>query len=70
MTTYKQSCVSCHGAELQGRAGPNLQKAGVKFSEQELTDIVTKGRGGMPAFKGKLSDSQIQELAVWLATKK
>jgi mono/diheme cytochrome c family protein len=70
MAAYKQSCVSCHGGELQGKVGPGLQKAGAKFTEQQLVDILTKGRGGMPAFKGRLSDSQIEELAVWLATKK
>ncbi len=33
---YKQSCLSCHAVNLQGRVGPGLQQAGSKFTESEL----------------------------------
>ena len=29
----KQSCTSCHGDQLQGAVGPNLQKIGGKLSK-------------------------------------
>nr|WP_274704908.1 cytochrome c [Deinococcus geothermalis] len=57
-------CVGCHGAEGQGGAGPKL--AG---DEKILKDpvyvhtIVTKGKGGMPAFGDKLSEKEIYAVA-------
>lgn len=57
-------CVGCHGAEGQGGAGPKL--AG---NEKILKDpvyvytIVTKGKGGMPAFGDKLSEKEIYAVA-------
>ncbi|MBD2847736.1 cytochrome c [Paenibacillus sp. IB182496] len=69
-TIYKQNCLACHGADLEGRAGPNLQKVGGKYDEQELINLITNGRGGMPAFKDTLDESQIQEVSAWLAAKK
>ena len=57
-------CVGCHGAVGQGGAGPAL--AG---NEKILKDpvyvytIVTKGKGGMPAFGDKLSEKEIYAVA-------
>ncbi|GMA17368.1 cytochrome c6 [Deinococcus metallilatus] len=57
-------CIGCHGAQGQGGAGPKL--AG---DEKILKDpvyvhtIVTKGKGGMPAFGDKLSEEQIYAVA-------
>ena len=31
-------------------------------TDAQLTDIVTNGKGKMPAYKGKLTDAQIKEL--------
>ncbi|OZB93498.1 cytochrome c551 [Paenibacillus sp. XY044] len=68
--TFKANCVSCHGNNLEGAVGPNLQKIGAKYSADEIAGIVSNGRGGMPSFKGQLSDADIQGVAQWLATKK
>ncbi|MET3852608.1 MULTISPECIES: cytochrome c [unclassified Paenibacillus] len=68
--TFKANCVSCHGNNLEGAVGPNLQKVGAKYSADEIAGIVSNGRGGMPAFKGQLSDADIQGVAQWLAAKK
>ncbi|OXM83038.1 c-type cytochrome [Paenibacillus rigui] len=68
--SYKQSCISCHGNDLAGKIGPNLQKAGSKLSDQQLYTIIQNGRGGMPAFKNTLKDDEIINLAKWLAEKK
>jgi len=67
---FKQTCVSCHGVNLEGSVGPNLQKEGSKHSKEELATIISNGRGAMPNFKGKLSDDEINSLALWLAEKK
>lgn len=69
-TIYKQKCVSCHAIDLQGRAGPNLIKVGAKYTQEELIGIISEGKGGMPSFGKRLSEEQIDALAVWLASKK
>ncbi len=67
--TYKAKCQSCHGAE--GTPNPGIAKAmGVKpandpsvksISEAQMITDTTDGKGKMPAFKGKLTDSQIKD---------
>ncbi|GIP55602.1 MULTISPECIES: c-type cytochrome [Paenibacillus] len=70
--TVKANCISCHGTDLQGGAGPNLQKIGSELSAEQLYGIITKGKGGgmMPSFKDKLKDEEIANVAMWLAEKK
>ncbi|WP_068775605.1 cytochrome c [Paenibacillus sp. FJAT-26967] len=67
---YKAQCIACHGTDLGGGIGPNLQKAGSHLSEADVKNILLNGKGGMPAFKGTLSDADIQALSAWLAAKK
>ncbi|MEC0267564.1 cytochrome c [Paenibacillus anseongense] len=67
---FKANCVSCHGVNLEGAVGPNLQKVGSKLSKDQVASTVTNGKGAMPSFKGKLSDDEISSLATWLADKK
>ncbi|MCU6793103.1 MULTISPECIES: cytochrome c [Paenibacillus] len=69
-TIYKQSCIACHGTDLEGKMGPNLQKIGGKMTDQQLFKLVQNGRGGMPAFKSSLKDEDIANVARWLAEKK
>jgi cytochrome c550 len=67
---YKQSCIACHGTDLEGKMGPNLQKVGGKLTDQQLHKIIQNGKGGMPAFKSTLKDEEIVNIALWLAGKK
>jgi len=67
---FKANCVSCHGNNLEGAVGPNLQKVGGKLSKGDIDAVVTNGRGGMPSFKGQLSSEEIAGIADWLSTKK
>jgi mono/diheme cytochrome c family protein len=67
---YKKMCISCHGNELQGRAGPNLQKVGDRLTEEQIIDVVSNGRKGMPKFGKSISAEEIQSLASWLAEHK
>jgi mono/diheme cytochrome c family protein len=67
--TYKAKCQSCHGAE--GTPNPGIAKMmGVKpasdpsvksLSEAVMITDTTNGKGKMPAFKGKLTESQIKD---------
>ncbi len=61
-------CAGCHtlaAAGSTGNVGPNLDEA--KPSLDLAVDRVTNGQGGMPSFKGQLSDEQIQAVAKFVA---
>ncbi|MGO4270307.1 cytochrome c, partial [Paenibacillus sp. TAF58] len=41
---FKQNCIACHGAELEGRMiGPNLQKVGARLSKEKIINQITNG---------------------------
>jgi len=44
----QSTCVACHGADLNGSAGPNLHNLDQKYSKEEIVDILVNGKGGMP----------------------
>ncbi|KIL42477.1 cytochrome c-551 [Gordoniibacillus kamchatkensis] len=67
---YKQNCMSCHGADLSGGVGPNLQKVGSRLSADQITAQIANGKGAMPPFKGTLKDPDIAALAGWLEAHK
>ncbi|MDR6122332.1 cytochrome c [Neobacillus drentensis] len=62
---YKQTCVACHGDQYQGVVGPTLKGVGGKYSKDQLIEIVTKGKGNMPA--GLVPQEQAAAMADWLA---
>ena len=62
-------CTSCHtlaDAGASGTVGPNLDEA--KPSKALVVDRVTNGRGGMPPFKGQLSDAEIAAVAAYVSS--
>lgn len=61
-------CVACHtlaDAGSTGTVGPNLDDA--KPSKDLAVDRITNGQGGMPSFKGQLSEAQIEAVATFVA---
>lgn len=71
--TFKAKCAMCHGADGKGSAIG--EKMGVhdftsadvqKESDAQLTEIITKGKGKMPGYEGKLKDSEIKELVAYI----
>lgn len=61
-------CTGCHtlaAAGSTGTVGPNLDEA--KPSKELVLDRVTNGQGGMPSFKGQLSEAQIEAVATYVS---
>lgn len=50
---YQTYCRSCHGENREGNEGgtnPSLQNIGTKYNKASILQLITKGRGMMPAF--------------------
>lgn len=65
---YQQSCLSCHGENLEGGFGPALEKIGSQYSEEEILHIIHNGQGQMPA--NVVEGEDAEAVAAWLAEKK
>jgi mono/diheme cytochrome c family protein len=61
---FKAKCAMCHGANAEGKAmlktAPLKDAAGK--TDADLTAIITKGKGKMPPYGGKLTPEQIKTL--------
>ena len=72
--TYKAKCAMCHGPDGSGNTpmGKKLAVKDLKSPEvakqthAQLTGIISKGQGKMPAYAGKLSDGQIKEVVEYI----
>lgn len=67
--TFKAKCAMCHGADGKGGkmgtrdfASPEVKAE----TDAQLTEIITKGKGKMPAYGGKLSDADIKGLVTYV----
>ena len=73
---YKTNCEVCHGADGSGNTGPgktlhaqDLRSADVqKQSDAVLSEVISKGRGKMPAFGAKLKADEITKLVTYIRT--
>lgn len=71
---YKANCDLCHGADGSGDTGPgkafhakDLRSDAVRNqSDAALTEVITKGRGKMPAFGAKVKPADIQKLVAYI----
>jgi mono/diheme cytochrome c family protein len=62
-------CGSCHAladAGASGQVGPSLDEA--RPDRGLVAEIVTNGRGAMPAYEGDLSPEQIDAVAAYVST--
>lgn len=79
MATYNQNCTACHGGNLEGGIGPKLnplEKLPGTANPKDpayLTGVIANGLQGkgsyssqMPAWKGKLSDADIQNVIAYI----
>lgn len=73
-TVFNANCASCHaGGRNLVQANKSLSKADLEKygmnSIEAITNQVTNGKNAMPAFKGRLSDAQIQDVAAYVLEK-
>jgi cytochrome c6 len=71
--TYKAKCVTCHGPDGKGSAvglkmgAHDFTSADVqKQTDAQLTEAITKGKGKMPPYEGKLKDTEIKDLVAYV----
>jgi len=71
---YKTKCAVCHGPDGKGETAVGkankLRDLGStdvqKQSDDELSDIITSGKGKMPAYGKSLKPEQIKELVAYI----
>jgi quinoprotein glucose dehydrogenase len=47
-TVYEQSCQLCHGPDLKGDRGPQIDDAAGRLGAANIRTVVAKGKGAMP----------------------
>ena len=60
-------CGGCHAfeaAKSSGTAGPSLDESDIGFDD--AVDQIANGGGGMPPFKGRLSEKEIDDVAAFV----
>jgi mono/diheme cytochrome c family protein len=67
---FAENCSTCHGATGHGgNGGPDLRTMPKAKTEAGAIEQVTDGGGGMPAFKGSLSEEEIANVAAYVVEK-
>jgi mono/diheme cytochrome c family protein len=65
---YDDNCAACHGADLEGGAGPPLDRTS---DASELSDAryvlrISDGIGAMPGFSDQLTSDEIDEVIAYI----
>jgi quinohemoprotein ethanol dehydrogenase len=64
---FSEECSVCHGADGHGgNGGPDLSSMPKAKEQKGAEEQVTNGGGGMPAFKGQLSEEEIANVAAYV----
>lgn len=74
--TFKSKCAACHGQDGSGDTtmGKKLAVRALgsaevqKQTDAELTAVITKGKGKMPSYAGKIPDADIAALVKHIRT--
>jgi cytochrome c6 len=74
-TLFKSNCATCHSQNGTPTAvgkslnAPDLRSALVQNqTKAQLQQIISNGKGNMPAFKGKLSTAEVDSLTAFVLT--
>jgi quinoprotein glucose dehydrogenase len=64
-TVYEQSCQVCHGPDLKGDRGPQVDNAVSRLGPATTRTVITKGKGGMPAM-ASIAPALVDDLLAFL----
>jgi quinohemoprotein ethanol dehydrogenase len=65
---FSENCSVCHGATGHGgNGGPDLRTMPLAKTQAGAEQQVTNGGGGMPPFKGVLSEEEISDVAAYVS---
>jgi|HubBroStandDraft_6_1064221.scaffolds.fasta_scaffold68238_3 cytochrome c6 len=71
--TFKAKCAACHGADGKGKEMMKTRDLGSadvqKQTDADLTTIISKGKGKMPAY-GTLTPDQVKDLVTYIRSLK
>ena len=68
---FRSNCAGCHGADGTGGIGPQLSGGQVTkafTTAAAEADFVKHGGGGMPAFRDRLSETELQAIVDFTRT--
>ena len=66
-----RSCFACHAiGGAGGRRGPDLSHVASRMNRDGITARIATGGGGMPAFAGSVTPSELEDLTAFLLTRK
>jgi mono/diheme cytochrome c family protein len=66
---FLKNCAHCHGADAHGNEGPDLYQ--LDWTDQQIATRIYNGKPGqMTAFRGKLSQDQVNALITYVRTSK
>ena len=67
LSVFHTRCSRCHGADGRGNAVFNTPTLPIsKLTEEEMVQVITKGRNKMPSFSLELQPEQIQAVAKYI----
>jgi ubiquinol-cytochrome c reductase cytochrome b subunit len=64
---YAKGCQYCHAVESRGGSyGPDLTHVTRRFTPEQLTIIILRGRENMPAYRGALTEDELNAIIAFL----
>lgn len=63
---FAGNCAACHGGQGEGGTGPKLAGEAKYTDPEAVVDQIRDGGGGMPAFKGRLSEQELADVSAFV----
>ncbi len=67
---YESQCIICHGEKGDAKLAQSPDITLTKLDESSIGDLVYHGKGGMPPFKDKLGEPEINAVAKYVKSLK